>query len=306
LIDIFIFIVSMIVLIYGADAVVNQSEKISNHFDISPFIIGATILALGTSLPEMAVSMKASYINKADIAVSNVIGSTIFNIALVLSVVFLISKNAKAQRDIFAKDSVWIVLPLFVFLLASLDGTIGFIDGVLFVCLMWSYLLFLLKSNDIETDKQNNVGFSWISTTAIILFGFVAVVAGANFAVHSATNIAIFFGINEWVIGIFLIAFSTSLPELVVAIKAAKKSNIDMAIGAIIGSNMANFSIVLGFSAMVNPLAIKLNMASFDIVAAFVVSLMFVFFTANKLYGKSAGISLLIVLALVIQNSLIR
>ncbi len=304
MIDILIFVASMAVLIYGADIVIDQAEKISSHFDISPFIIGATIVALGTSLPEMAVSMKASYIDKADIAVSNVIGSTIFNISLVLGVVFLLTKKAKSTRDIFATDSLWIVLPVILFLLMSIDGVLGFVDGVLFVCLMIAYLLFLFDSHSIDTQSNDKEKFRWVVSIGLLSLGFVAVVGGANFAVVSATDIAVDFGVNEWVIGIFLIAFSTSLPELIVAIKAAKKSNIDMAIGAIIGSNMANFSMVLGFSAMINPLKVDMDLFYFDIISALVVSIVLVFIVANKLYTRTAGLSLLIILALVIQNSI--
>jgi len=103
--DIFIFIVSMGALIYGADFIIEQSEKIALHFNISPFVIGATLIALGTSLPEMAVSMSASMKGSGDIAVANVIGSTIFNISLVLGSVFLISKSIQPKRDLFAQDS---------------------------------------------------------------------------------------------------------------------------------------------------------------------------------------------------------
>jgi len=303
-IDILIFTTSMAVLIYGADIVIYQAEKISSHFDISAFIIGATVIALGTSLPELAVSMKASYIGKADIAVSNVIGSTIFNISLVLGVVFLLTKKPKSTRDIFATDSLWIVLPVILFLLMSIDGELGFVDGVLFVCLMVTYLLFLLDSHSIQTQPNDKEKFRWVVSIGLLSLGFVAVVGGANFAVVSATDIAVDFGVNEWVIGIFLIAFSTSLPELIVAIKAAKKSNTDMAIGAIIGSNMANFSMVLGLSAMINPLKVDMELFYFDIISAVAVSIVLLFIVANKLYTRTAGLSLLIILALVIQNSI--
>ena len=104
--DIVIFIVSMAALIYGADFIIEQSEKLALHFNISAFIIGATLIALGTSLPEMAVSMSAAHKGSGDIAVANVIGSTIFNIALVLGSVFLIAKKINPSRDLFAKDSV--------------------------------------------------------------------------------------------------------------------------------------------------------------------------------------------------------
>ena len=303
--DILIFIVSMGALIYGADFIIEESEKIALHFDISPFIIGATLVALGTSLPEMAVSMSASLQGSGDIAVANVIGSTIFNISLVLGAVFLIAKKVSPTRDLFAKDSAWSLFPIFIFILMSLDGKLSMLDGFLFLLLMVAYLVFLIQSNqvdviDTEIDKEK---FAWGKTIGLLFVGFIFVVFGADFAIDSASNIAREFGVSEWIIGLFLVAFGTSLPELTVAIKAARANNADMAIGAIIGSNVANFTMVLGLSAILNPLNVDLSANFFDILAALIVSVMLVFITANKLYNKSAGIVLLTVLALVISNS---
>lgn len=303
--DIFIFILSMSALIYGADFIIEQSEKIALHFKISAFVIGATLIALGTSLPEMAVSMSASMQGSGDIAVANVIGSTIFNISLVLGVVFLISKNINPSRDLFAKDSAWSLFPILIFILMSIDGKLSQLDGVLFLILMGAYLLFLIQSNQVEEleSDMDDAKFAWGKTIILLIVGFIFVVGGANFAIDSAGNIARDFGVSEWIIGLFLVAFGTSLPELTVAIKAARANNSDMAIGAIIGSNVANFTMVLGLSSIINPLNVDLSANFFDIMAALIVSIMLVFITANKLYNKSAGIVMMTVLALVISNS---
>jgi cation:H+ antiporter len=304
-VDIVIFLVAMGALIYGADFIIEQSEKIALHFNISPFVIGATLIALGTSLPEMAVSMSASIKGSGDIAVANVIGSTIFNISLVLGAVFLIAKKIEPKRDLFAKDSSWSLFPILIFILMAIDGQLSKLDGFLFVMLMGAYLLFLIQSNQVEEVEENldKEKFNWVKTSALLVVGFVFVVGGADFAIDSAGNIAREFGITEWVIGLFLVAFGTSLPELVVSIKAARNNNADMAIGAIIGSNVANFTMVLGLSSIVNPLNVNLSANFFDVLAALIVSVMLVFITANKLYNKSAGIVMLTVLILVISNS---
>ena len=303
--DIVIFIISMGALIYGADHIIEESEKIALHFNISAFIIGATLIALGTSLPEMAVSMSASIQGSGDIAVANVIGSTIFNIALVLGTVFLISKNISPQRDLFAKDSAWSLFPILIFILMSIDGKLSMLDGFLFLGLMGAYLLFLIQSNQMEELDEELIKekFAWGKTLVLLLFGFIFVVGGADFAIGAAGNIARDFGVSEWLIGLFLVAFGTSLPELTVAIKAARANNADMAIGAIIGSNVANFTMVLGLSSIINPLNVNLNANFFDIMAAVIVSVMLVFITSNKLYNKSAVIVLMTVLVLVISNS---
>ena len=305
--DFLIFIIAMAALIYGADFVIKESERIALHFNISSFVIGATLVAVGTSLPEMAVSMSASAKGSADIAVANVIGSTIFNISLVLGLVFLLAKNIEPKRDLFAKDSAWSIFPILIFILMGIDGRISMFDGILFICMMGAYLLFLINSNSIEQSDEDlsKDKFNWIKTLVLLLIGFIFVIVGANFAIDSAGNIARGFGISEWIIGLFLVAFGTSLPELIISVKSAINNNADLAIGNIIGSNVANFTMVLGLSSIINPLNVDFNSYLFDISAAFIVSLMLVFITANKLYNKSAGIALLIVLGLVIQNSLV-
>ena len=304
--DILIFIISMGALIYGAEFIIQQSEKIALHYNISHFVIGATLIALGTSLPEMAVSMSASMKGSGDIAVANVIGSTIFNIAMVLGAVFLLAKKISPNRDLFAKDSAWSLFPILVFILMAIDGELNIIDGILFLCLMGAYLVFLIGSNQVdEIDEElAKEKFAWPKTASLLIVGFILVVVGADFAIDSAGNIARSFGISEWVIGLFLVAFGTSLPELTISIKSAMNNNADLAIGNIIGSNVANFTMVLGVSSIVNTLNIDLSKNFFDIAAAVIVSIMLVFITANKLYNKSAGIVLLVVLGLVIQNSL--
>lgn len=304
--DIVIFIVAMTALVYGADFIIEQSEKIALHYKISPFVIGATLVALGTSLPEMAVSMSASLKGSGDIAVANVIGSTIFNIALVLGAVFIIAKKIAPDRDLFAQDSAWALFPILVFVLMGIDGKLNAVDGVLFLILMVAYLMFLIKSNQVEEidEELAKEKFNWAKTIPLLLAGFVLTIGGADFAIDSAGNIARQFGISEWVIGLFLVAFGTSLPELTISIKAALNNNADLAIGNIIGSNVANFTMVLGLSSIVNSLNVDLIGNIFDITAAFILSLMLVFITANKLYNKSAGVVLLVVLGLVIQNSL--
>ncbi|XPV54214.1 MAG: sodium:calcium antiporter [Halarcobacter ebronensis] len=131
--DFLIFVVSMGALIYGADFIIQQSEKIALHYNISHFVIGATLVAVGTSLPEMAVSMSAAIKGNADIAVANVIGSTIFNISLVLGAVFLVAKKITPDRDLFAKDSAWSLFPILIFILMAIDGKLNAIDGILFL-----------------------------------------------------------------------------------------------------------------------------------------------------------------------------
>ncbi len=310
MIDFAIFIVSMAALIYGAEFIIKESEKIALRFDISHFVIGATLVAFGTSLPEMAASMVAAYHHKSDMAVANVIGSVTFNITLVLGIVFLLSKRLVPKRELFFLDSAWIVIPVILFFLMIQDGHIGRFDALLFLTLMVSYIIFLFSSaKDVLTEEIADVieeesDFRWLPTILLLVAGFVLTVGGANFAVESGSNIARSFGVSEWVIGLFLLAFGTSLPELVVSVVAAKKGNAEMSIGNIIGSNVANFSMVLGSAALINPLGIDLEAAHYDLFVMVAASLALLFILANKLYNKAGAIFLLIIFALFVQNSL--
>ena len=303
-----IFLVSMGALVYGANYIIIESERIALHFKISSFVIGATLIAVGTSLPEMAASIAASSAGKTDMAVANVLGSITFNISLVLGVIFLISKDLKPKRDLFQNDSAWSFFPLMVFIIMAYDGTIGMFEGFLLLLLMVGYLLFLSKDakaiEDEVNTELNKEKFAWGKTLVFLFIGFALVIIGANFTIESASTIARDLGVSEWVISLILIAFGTSLPELVVSIAAARKGNADMIIGNIIGSNVANFTIVLGSAAIVNPLTIDFSKYGFDILCAGTASFMLVFITANKLYNRSAGIGLLVIIALMLHNSL--
>lgn len=307
--DFIIFIAAMTALIYGADFVIKESERIALHFDISHYVIGATLIAFGTSLPEMAASMMASYADKSDMAVANVVGSVVFNITLVLGIVFFISKKMVPKRDLFSLDSAWIVIPVVIFFIMIQDGEISRADGILYLLLMLSYLIFLFGSSKetLESDIDEELvkeKFNWGLTIALLIVGFVLTIGGANFVVESGTNIARSFGVSEWIIGLFLIALGTSLPELVVSLVAIKKGNAEMSIGNIIGSNVANFSMVLGSASLVSPLIVDLVATKFDLFIMAAASITLVFILANKLYNRAGAIFLLIILALFIENSL--
>ncbi len=308
--DFLIFFAAMAALIYGADFIIKESERIALHFDISHFVIGATLVAFGTSLPEMAASMMASSQGKSDMAVANVVGSVIFNITLVLGVVFIMAKKMNPDRDLFALDSAWVVIPVVIFFIMVQDGEIGRVDGILYLLLMVSYLVFLFSSSkeDLEGEIDEDLAkekFKWSKTILLLAIGFTFTIGGANFVIESGTNIARNFGVSEWIIGIFLISLGTSLPELVVSLVAVKKGNAEMSIGNIIGSNVANFSMVLGGASLLNPLTIDLIATKFDMMIMVAASLTLLFILANKLYNKAGAIFLLIILALFIQNSLV-
>lgn len=306
--DFIIFTVAMAALIYGADFVIKESERIALHFNISHYVIGATLIAFGTSMPEMAASMMASYAGKSDMAIANVVGSNIFNIALILGVVFLLAKNMNPNRNLFERDGAWVVVPVIIFMIMIQDGIISRSDGFLFLLMMVSYLIFLFTGSKDELEGEIDEDltkdkFNWPKTIMLLAIGFVLTIGGANFVVDSGTNIARVFGVSEWIIGLFLIAVGTSLPELVVSLVAVKKGNVEMSIGNIIGSNVANFSMVLGAASLINPLTIDLVATKFDVFIMLATSVTLLFILANKLYNKAGAIFLLTILALFILNT---
>ncbi len=305
--DFVIFTLAMGGLIFGADFIINQSERIALRFNISEFIIGSTLIALGTSLPEMAASMAASFDNKPEIAIANAVGSNIMNITLVLATIFIISKKFEPERDFFAKDSIWALMPILIFLLMSIDGEIGKFDATLLFTLMFAYLLFLFqdaRSSEFGEIEQEVENFSWIKSILLLILGFSMVVLGASFAIDSASNIATNFGVSEWLIGVLVIAFGTSLPELIVSITAVIKGKTGMAIGNIIGSNLTNTTMVIGAAAMVNELDLSLHTYHYDLAIMTTATIMLIYITANKLYSRPAGISLLIVLSLFLYEKI--
>lgn len=306
--DFMIFIAAMTALIYGADFVIKESERIALHFNISHYVIGATLIAFGTSLPEMAASMMASYAGKSDMAVANVVGSNIFNIALILGFVFLLAKNMNPKRNLFERDGAWVIVPVIIFMIMIQDGIISRSDGFLFLLMMVSYIIFLFTGSKDELEGEIDEDlikekFNWPKTIMLLAIGFILTIGGANFVVESGTNIARAFGVSEWIIGIFLIAVGTSLPELVVSLVAVKKGNVEMSIGNIIGSNVANFSMVLGAASLVNPLTIDLIATKFDVYIMVATAATLLFILANKLYNKAGGIFLLTILSLFILNT---
>ncbi len=303
-----IFIVAMGALIYGADFIIKESERIALHFNISHFVIGATLIGFGTSLPEMAASMMASSQGKSDMAVANVVGSVIFNITLVLGFVFILSKSLKPKRDLFGKDSAWVVVPVVVFLLVSYDGVIGRVDGFIFLFMMVAYLLYLFGADkdDIAGEiDESLIGakFAWGKSVVLLLIGFALTIGGAHFVVESGSEIARSFGVSEWIIGLLLISLGTSLPELVVSLVALKKGSADLSIGNIIGSNVANFAMVLGGASLIAPLSMS-SEGGFDILLMVAASLTLLFILANRLYNRAGGILLFMLLAIFLQNAL--
>jgi len=245
-----------IILTFGAEALVRGSCAIALRLGIAPLIIGLTIVAFGTSAPELAVSIKAALAGNSAIALGNVVGSNIVNIGLILAVTALIRPitvhSQMVKRDIpimiAASTLMWFLL---------LDGVVSFIDGAILFGSLVGYLAFSYisaKNNPEELDVEitpQNPGIS----IAFIIVGIAMLVGGGIIFVNGAVDLAKQFGISEVIIGLTIVAIGTSMPELVTSVMAALKGQSDIAIGNVVGSNIFNLLGILGATALIQPVS---------------------------------------------------
>lgn len=305
-----IFVLALAGLIFGADMVVDQVEKLAYQFGLSSFLVGATIVAFGTSLPEMVASMFASYHDKADLAVANIIGSNIINITLVLGGTFLVGKGLSSRLDFWAKDAIWIFFPYLFFALTILDGEISKLESAVLVVLILPYLFFLIQSNKAflqspPSEPKAKANFHCFKFMVLFCTGLGFVFLGGHYSIESASNLARSFGVSEWMIGVFLVAFGTSLPELVVGLMAAQRGQegIGMCMGNVIGSNIVNITLALGSAGLVGSLHFDIQNSLFDVFLGLVSTVVLICLVANRLYDKEAGIILLLLFVLFVNHA---
>jgi cation:H+ antiporter len=262
MINIIQIIAGLALLFYGGNFLVTGSVRLARSVNISPFIIGATVIAFGTSTPELAVAILAALDGTSEIAIGNVIGSNIANIGLVLGLTSLICAMSIAP-DRLKRESPPLLLASFLILLIAWDLQINRFEGVFMVCLLFLYIWrsFSHKkesfSGEPEEESRIFLGKGTTLQTLLIILGLVFLVGGAKLLVEGGVAIARSFGISEWFIGITIVAIGTSLPEIVSSLIAAKRGHGEMAIGNIFGSNIFNILMVLGLTATLHPLHIQ-------------------------------------------------
>lgn len=254
ILQIVLLAVGFLMLVKGADWFVDGSSGIARKFGIPQLVIGLTIVAMGTSAPEAAVSITAALKGNADITVGNIVGSNILNILIILGLSSIITPLAVAKSTI--KVEIPFMLAVTLLLLAiGYNGTIGLIEGILLLVLFVIYLgyLFVMAKKD-KTDENESVKELSISKALIwTVVGLVLIVLGSDVTVDAATSIANALGLSERFIGLTIVALGTSLPELFTSVSAARKGNADIAIGNIVGSNIFNILFVIGVSAVIVP-----------------------------------------------------
>ena len=304
---VFVLIIGFVLLVKGADFFVEGASSVAKMLKVPSLIIGMTIVAMGTSLPETSVSIAASMNNKNTLAVSNVVGSNIFNLMVVLGVCAVIAE-LKVSKDVLKRDYPFSVLCAILLLVAGVIGmTLGRMDGIIFLVIFAVFIFYLIKSaldarkrGEIsEKEREMNEEMEEMKDLPVwkcilyIVGGAIAIKYGGDWVVDSASVIATSFGISATLVGLTICSVGTSLPELVTSIVAARKNELDMAVGNVVGSNVFNILMVLGIAATVSPIAF-LTENIIDIVVLLVFSLItWVLCVTQKKLSKKEGILML-------------
>ena len=298
-------------LIKGADLFVDGSSSIARQFKVPGVIIGLTIVAMGTSAPELAVSTSAALSGSNEIALSNVLGSNIFNLLVVLGFCALFN-TVPVEKNILKRDfPLLIVMSIAVFLLTCFDsitkgtlfsgafsGEVGEVSryiGIIFMVVFVIYIVVLIqdaRKNKIEEETEDPMPL--LKSVAFILIGLLLIVAGGEGVVLGAKYIAAAAGMSETLIGLTIVAVGTSLPELVTSTVAAKKGEVGMAVGNAVGSSIFNLLLILGISSAIHPFGVNMASAADMLVQIFVVVVTLIFSATGKGITKLKGAVMLL------------
>lgn len=289
--NIVLLLVGFVLLIKGADFFVDGSSSVAKILGVPGFVIGLTIVAMGTSAPEAAVSITAGVQGSNEIAISNVVGSNIFNLLVVAGICAVI-KPYSIEKVMLKRDfPVNIAVNALLLVMMYLGKALGLIDGLALLVLFALYLFFVVFSamKNKETQEDDVKKISPLLSVVFIIGGLAAVIFGGNLVVNNAKEIALALGWSETFIGLTIIAIGTSLPELVTSVVAARKGESGLALGNVIGSNIFNIMLILGLSSSLNTIAVD-SVAIINVVILLVVTaLVYVACLVKKGMGRVVG-----------------
>ena len=267
-IQILLLVLGFALLVKGADWFVDGAAGIATKFGIPQLVIGLTIVAMGTSAPEAAVSITAAFAGNAEITIGNIVGSNVLNILIILGITALVYPVA-VQKSSLVFDIPVVLFATAILFVLGYDGNISRLDGIIMLVVFVAYLFFLfwdakrpkklesaeVQQEEAENEETKNEGKNLSLPKAVIftVIGLVLIVAGSNFVVKSATFIATALGLSQRFIGLTIVALGTSLPELFTSVTAAMKKNSDIAVGNIVGSNIFNILFIVGLSGLIIP-----------------------------------------------------
>ena len=274
---ILLFLVGLTTLTLGADWLVTGASRVASHHGLSPLMVGLTIVAFGTSAPELVVSTAASFQGKGGLAIGNIMGSTVANVGLILGIGALI-RPIEVHRRLLQREAPLLVLVLLIVIVLSLNGELSRLDGILLLggfviylhrLLRWGASKPLPETKPVARQERRADGRMYVNWVRI-MFGLMLLIIGAQWLVDSAVTLARILNIPEEVIGATAVAVGTSIPELASTIAAAFRGMGDLAMGNIIGSNIFNLGLALGAAALVNPLQLTPYTIVVEVVPALV------------------------------------
>ncbi|BBO16573.1 Ca2+/Na+ antiporter [Candidatus Brocadia pituitae] len=266
---------SLGVLIFLGEKLINAAMRLAKAFGVSPTVIGLTVLAYGTSLPEFVVSSIAAVKQYSDLSVSNIVGSNIYNIAFILGIASIISSLSIKERIFAKRDGLVMLFAVVILCLFTYLGKIGRLTGMAMMVFITCYTYTIIRSDRVHGDAEPNKNLSKIREVIIVVLLLTGVLISGNFTVNYAVKLARSAGITEWLIGATIVASGTSLPETVVSIIAARKGEYAMSIGNIVGSNIFNILWILGFASILHPLTIGFPKIYPDLIFLAVITLLF-------------------------------
>lgn len=304
--DILFFGAGLLFLIVGAEALVRGASRMAAVLGISPLVVGLTVVAFGTSSPELAVSVKSALADQASIAVGNVLGSNIFNVLFILGLSALIAPLIVSQQLIRLDVPVMIFVSIVV-LIFSLDKIFSRTDGLMLAAGLVIYIWFLIHQsrkesaqvtqwNAEDSEAQKETIANWGKNIGLVIGGLVLLVLGSRWLVDSAVSFAQYLGVSELVVGLTIVAAGTSLPEVVTSVVAVARGERDIAVGNVVGSNIFNLVGVLGLASIVAPAGIEISTAviGFDIpvMVAVAFACLLIFFTGGVISRKEGALLL--------------
>jgi cation:H+ antiporter len=270
-----LLLIGFALLVFSGRILIRSSVSIARHFKLSTFVIGLTVVAIGTSAPELLVSLTGAIKGHTDLAVYNVIGSNISNVLLVLAIAALILPIPVKPKTFWLNWGVMFLFSLLVFLFL-LDLRLSWEEGLLIFILLIAYIIFSVyrsRSSDADAEEEDHREMKIVPALLLVVLSSGGLALGANLLVDNAVIIAMDFGISERIISVSLIAVGTSIPELTTSAIAALRKQTDISIGNIIGSNIFNLGFVLGITSMIKPLEVNPMILSFDIYWLFGIAL---------------------------------
>lgn len=300
IIQLVLLAVGFVMLIKGADWFVDGAAGIAGKLGIPQLVIGLTIVAMGTSAPEAAVSISAAFKGSADITIGNIVGSNIMNILIILGLSAVVTP-LKVAKSTIRYELPFMILMTVLLMVLGMSGTITFMNGIIlwgFFIIYFIYLFVLTKKQSDLGDEAGSVEsrseekrkeISIPKALLLVVIGIVLIVAGSNIAVDAASALARDFGLSERFIGLTIVALGTSLPELVTSVLAARKGNADIAIGNIVGSNLFNILFVVGTSALIIPIPFAQAFVTDFAVATGAAALLWILCFRKQRLGRLAG-----------------